>query len=535
MKAMVATAKTRSDVLGQLQASSGNGKAHRNLTRVLLLTAALSVVLVFPAWAAKWDLVPSLAVNETYTDNVSLASDAFKQSDWVTQVVPRILIRGTGPGLKLTVDYAPQLTYYARDLQDKNGVYQNGNATLNAELAEKLLFIDAGANVGQQNVSLQGPLSSSNVNTTGNRATVKSFYLSPYFQHDFGAEVRAELRYRYSATDSDQAGATQDSSTNALALLLASGSTYKVLSWGLDYNLGKTEYDSQLNPDLDSETILGRARYLITPSLGLLARGGYESYKRGDVIPESKGWGWAGGFDWSPSPRTNLTALTGRRFYGPYSNVALRHRARLLEFRAGYDESVTTTTQQFFVPAVGDTSVYLDQLFANTIPDPVARQDAVNTAISQLGIPSSLNAPVNYYSNNLFVQKRLNGSIALRGVRNTVIANVFTFRRQAIVGSTFLPGSVNPDNNTQQIGGSLSWSLKMTSRDGLSVLGAYSRNEFKGTSRVDDVTDLGIRYTRQFQPKFLGALSYRRQERDSTQGGANYTENAVIGTLQMSF
>jgi uncharacterized protein (PEP-CTERM system associated) len=269
--------------------------------------------------------------------------------------------------------------------------------------------------------------------------------------------------------------------------------------------------------------------------VGLLARGGYESYKRGDVIPESNGWGWGVGFDWGPSPRTNLTAVAGERFYGPSYNVDFRHRARLLDFRAGYAESVTTTSDQFFVPATSSTSAYLDQLYANSIPDPVARQDAVNSVISQLGIPSSLNSPVNYYTNNLFVQKGLNGSIALRGVRNVVIANVFTYRRQAIVGSTFLPGSINQENNTQQIGGSLSWSLQITPRDGLSVLGGYTRNEFKGTNREDDYTNFGIGYTRQFQPKFFGTLSYRRQERDSTLSGSDYTENSITGSVSITF
>lgn len=515
-----------------VNAPEGKDQPRRALGWIFL---PFAVLLAFPATAAQWTFTPSVQGSEIYTDNVTLAPSSSRQGDWVTQVIPGISIDAVGPKLKFNLNYAPQILYYSRDVQDKNDIYQNGSATLKAELADKLLFLDAGANVGQQNISLTGPITSSNVYTTGNRATVKTFYVSPYFLHDFGSEVHAELRYRFNATDSNQVGTSQDSNTNALALRLASGAAHKDLTWSLDYDWGTTDYKSQLNPDLDSETILGTARYLVTPTVGLLARGGYESYKRGDVIPESNGWGWGAGFDWAPSPRTKLTALFGERFYGSSYNVDFRHRTRLLDLRAGYAESVTTTTQQFFVPATGSTSVYLDQLYANTIPDPVARQDAVNTVISQLGIPSSLNAPVNYYTNNLFVQKGWNGSIALRGVRNTVIANVFTSRRQAIIGFTFLPGSVNPNNNTQQIGGSLSWSLQITPRDGLSVLGAYTRNDFKGSGRVDDLANLGIGYTRQFQKKFSGSLSFRRQERDSTLGGSDYTENSIAGSVSITF
>ena len=506
------------------------------LRRVLgWILLPFAVLWACPAAAATWRFTPSVQGGAIYTDNVTLAPSSSKQSDWIGQVIPGISIDAVGPRLRFNVNYAPEILYYARDVQDQSDIHQNGSATLNAELADKLLFFDAGANVGQQNISLTGPITNSNVYVTGNRATVKRFYLSPYLLHDFGSEVRAELRYRFSATDSDQVGNTQDSSTNAIALRLASGPAYNVLTWGLDYDLAKTEYEDQFNPDLESEMTRGTARYLVTPNVGLLARGGYESYKRGNVIPESNGWGWGAGFDWSPSPRTNLTAVAGRRFYGSTYDVDFRHRARLLDLRASYAESVTTTVQQFFVPATGSTSVYLDQLFARTIPDPAARQAAVNSTISQLGIPSSLNAPVNFFTDNLFVQKGWNGSIALRGVRNVVIANVFTYRRQAIVGSTFLPGSINANNNTQQIGGSLSWSLQISPRDGLNVLGGYTRNEFKGTGREDDYTNFGIGYTRQFQPQFFGTLSYRRQERDSTLSGADYTENSITGSVSITF
>ena len=69
----------------------------------------------------------------------------------------------------------------------------------------------------------------------------------------------------------------------------------------------------------------------------------------------------------------------------------------------------------------------------------------------------------------------------------------------------------------------------------VNVLGGYTRNEFKGTSREDDYTNLGIGYTRQFQPKFFGTLSYRRQEKDSTLSGSDYTENSVTGAVSITF
>jgi len=130
-----------SDAQPRLQATPGSGDARRNLMRFLSsLSAALPALLPCPAWAAKWEIVPTLSVVETYTDNLSLTPDAVKQSNWVTQVIPGISIAATGERLRFNFVYAPEFTYYAQGTSD-NEVFQRGNAFGNAELAEQLLFL----------------------------------------------------------------------------------------------------------------------------------------------------------------------------------------------------------------------------------------------------------------------------------------------------------------------------------------------------------------------------------------------------------
>src|SRR4029079_7209479 len=107
------------------------------------------------------------------------APDTLKQSDWVTQVTPAISIAANGAGLRFNATYAPEVLYYARGKQD-NQRFQRGRTIGSAELAKQLLFVDAGARVDQYNPSLQAPLATSNVNTTGNRTTAKTFFVSPY-------------------------------------------------------------------------------------------------------------------------------------------------------------------------------------------------------------------------------------------------------------------------------------------------------------------------------------------------------------------
>ncbi len=521
-------AKARSDAQRRLQASPGSADARRNLMRFLSLSAALPALLSCPAWAAKWDVVPTLSVVETYTDNVSLTPDATKQSDWVTQVIPGISITATGARLKFNATYAPEVTYYAQGKRD-NQVYQRGNATGSAELAKQLLFVDAGARVDQYNVSLQGPLTTSNVNTTGNRTTAKTFFVSPYLLRDFGSAVRAEARFNYSVANSDGTAALANSVAERINLRLSSGPGYKLLTWNLAYSKEIIDYETGADTDIEVSTL--NARRLITPTVGLLAQGGYEYYKRGP-IPPTEGPSWSAGLDWTPSPRTHVAATAGQRFFGNTYSLDFTHRARLTTWSAGYSENVTTTRSEFFIPATTSTAGYLDTLFSSRFPDPVARQKAVEEFIARTGLAPSLSAPINIFTTQLFLVKSWNASAGILGVRNVLIANVFGLTSEGLAGDLVLPTA---PNTSIQIGTSVLWNWRMTARNAWNLAAAYRRNESPNTGEIAYLTHVTMGLTRQFQPRLSGALNYRRQQNDSNFAGSDYTENAVFASLQMRF
>ena len=142
---------------------------------------------------SNWLVTPSLKLAETYTDNLFLSP--LKQSDWITQVIPGISVAANGPRLRLDAVYAPELLYHA-ETEREDKVFHRGRAVGTLELADELLFLEAGAKVDQYDVSLQGPLTTSNVNITGNRATVATAYASPYLRRDIGSTARAERASR---------------------------------------------------------------------------------------------------------------------------------------------------------------------------------------------------------------------------------------------------------------------------------------------------------------------------------------------------
>jgi uncharacterized protein (PEP-CTERM system associated) len=466
---------------------------------------------------------------ETYTDNVSLVPDASREVDWVTQVIPGISITATGARLRFNVNYAPEVTYYARGKED-NQVFNRGNAFGVVELAKQALFFEAGANVDQYDVSPRGPITTSNINTTGNRATVANYFASPYVRRSW-ADVQAEARFTYSEVKSDDTPELLNSTANRINLRLENGPAYKVLTWDLAYRREDIRYD-ETQQDTEIEVITANARRLITYTVALTAQVGYDYYKRGDIVPASEGGSWSVGFDWTPSPRTRLAAAGGQRFYGDYYLFDFKHRTRLTTWSASYTQDVTTTRSEFFIPATSSTAGYLDTLFSTRFPDPVERQKVVNDFIARTGLPPSLDSPVNFFTTQLFLAKRWQASTGFLGVRNVLIANVFGENREGLAGDFILP---NAPNATKQTGTSLVWNWRMGPRTTWNLRGAYSRVETPFTGQIDHLTYVGAGLTRQFQPKFSGTLGYRRQENDSNFSASSYTENAGFASLQMRF
>ncbi len=484
-----------------------------------------------PAWAAEWNVIPSLSLGETYTDNVALETDASKRADWVTQVIPGISVAASGARLRFDAKYAYEANYYARAHEDKQ-TYDRLNASGKAELAEQLLFVDAGASINQYTISLQNPITLNSVNATGNVATVSSFFVSPHLRRDFGSDLQAEARMTYSASNSDSSSI--DAVAEGIDLRLKSGPAYRLLRWSLDYAWQDIDYETQ--DDISIRKIRVNARRPVSRSVGLLALGGYEYYESGTLVPESKGLAWGVGADWVPTPRTRLAATVGERLYDDAYAFDFQHRTRLTAWSLSYKEEITTTHSEFFAPATTSTAGYLDTLFVPRFPDQEDRQREVEEFTARTGLPPSLGAPVNFSSNDLFIMKRWQASAGLLGARHVLIASVFDETREMLFGGSLAPsmGDFAVSDNIRQTGTSLHWNWRMTARSAWNLGGTYSREEFPDINRVDHLIYLGLGVTRQFQPRVSGSLGFRRQQNDSNQSAFGYTENAVFATLGMS-
>lgn len=487
---------------------------------------------------------PSISVSETYSDNVALAPAGSERSEWTTRIAPSIHVMGNGARLRFDATYRPELL--SRLNQGTNDISHSLNATGNAELLQRLLFIDARANVSQQTVSLLGPQTQDNLNISSNRNSVKTYSISPYLRHDFGFDAFGELRLThdsvsYSNSNSSSGGggtSAPGSTSNGVSARVVSGPTFKLLTWNLGYNKSQVEY-TQTGQKIDSENIYAGATRLITPNFRLAANVGYEqnTYVT-SAGNQPKGAYWSVGPEWTPTERTRFAATLGRRYYGPSKSLDFSHRSRLSIWELKYSENVTSTRGNALIPVATDTAALLNSLFLSQIPDPIARQTAVQNFIALTGLPPSLTQPINFVTESQFLEKQLMATFGIQGVRNTVMANVFSRDREALSSATsaVTAGDFNTSSRTKQTGANLVWSSRLSTTLASSLGVGISRVQLQSLSSGADILGY-IRFglTQQFDPKISGSLNVNRLKNDSERAGGSYTENSVSAAVNVRF
>lgn len=517
-------------------------KVHKNNFYLdFILPAARSfagamLLLPFHSYAGDWKVTPSLSLKETYTDNVRLATPGNEQSDFITQINPGISVSGTGSHLKFDGRYTMQNIFYAND-SGPTSINHQLSANGNVELLDDLFFVDGRASISQQNISAFGPQTTDNTNITGNVTNVTTYSISPYLRHRFKNFASGEARYTHDSV-STGANGLSDSQSDRILLGLTSGTDFGRLGWGLNYN--KQQLDSTNGQTVDLETYSGNLRYRVTPQFGLTATGGEEKNSYQSLTGKSGGSYWTGGFAWNPSQRTSISANAGQRFYGNTYSLNANHRSRRTFWSVSYSEDITTTRDQFLIPATIDTAEFLvnSHLF-DLIPE-ADRLLAAEAFIRANGLPNALANSVNYFSNRFFLQKRLQASVSVTGRRNTVILSFFDTSREAQTSQTqdsllLGPSSLSLNDNTNSAGVNALWSLRVSPQTSANLSAGFTRTTSDATNRQDDYKTLRASLSKQFQPKLNGMIELRRIESESNQANSGYSENAITASVNMTF
>lgn len=490
------------------------------------------------AYSSDWTLSPSIGILETYTDNVRLASRGSERSDRVTQISPEFNLTHQSRQLKVKGDYKINYVDHA-NVQTSASTFHEFNALASAEVLQDLFFFDAQAKISQHNASPFGPQSDNNLNLTNNRTEIRTYNISPYLRSKFGQTASAELRYSHDYVTSSTSGLLQNNS-DRIQLDINSGAAFRSFGWGLNYSNQTLHYRNAGDVDLGSAS--GTLRYLPSQEIAFSMTGGYEKNTYVSLSDKPAGAFWLAGVSWMPSIRTSVDAKIGNRFYGRTYALSSSHRTRYSVWSLGYQEEINTTPSLFAVPPTADTSDFLNTLWKNNIPDPIARQQVIDSFIQDTGLPTSLAQSVNILTNRVFLQKSLNGTVALNTAKTTLLVSLYNTSREgqsSLQSDAALLGAANAllNNNTRQNGISAVFNWRLTQRTALNLSAGKSRARSLSTGSSNNNKTASISLTTVFQPKVKGTIEVRRRNQTPTsnQGTGDVRENAVSASLVVSF
>lgn len=481
-----------------------------------LAPLAIAAMLLASECRADWRVVPALTLTERYTDNFRQESDELKRSQFISEATPSLNFAKTGE--RLTLNGMAQWRHFAyrdndlRDTLDHSFEYDmSGRGTL----AKDFLYVDASASARPNNVSAFGPRVEDAPYLSANQAKIKTWRISPYLEQRYGTTAKLAMRYARDRVEGGQGARGFGSSTgDSVVASLASGSAFNQVGWGLTYM--RRDLDDTYNGETSSETATANLRYTLTRRFSLTATVGYENYQFVGLGNDTDGSNWSLGFDWTPSLRTSMSAALGRHFYGQTGSFSLLHRSRRTSWNIVYDDGITTSREQFLLPSTVDTSELLDRLFAASITDPIARQQAVAAYIRATGLPSSLSENINFLSNRYFRQKELLGSVTFKLARAGGLLSVSGSERVALSSAqsdSVLPGTLmgSGNDNVRQYGATASANYRLSPRSNAIASASWGRSRSLNSDFVDTRRDFRIGLTRQFGRNIRAAIDLNRR------------------------
>ena len=505
------------------------------LPRLLPLAAALMTLLAPSASGASWDVVPALTVRETWTDNVALQPGDLAQRQLVSELSPSLAVMHNSPRLKLSS--IVRLRHYEFSDEKVSGTARNqreGSAGAQGTLVDDLLYFNASANRAQRSVSPFGVVYREAAYAEQNQAAVTSYSISPYLVHRFGSSASLQLRLARDAVNSDNPGFGDTKSNNVL-LNLNSGSAFRTIGWGLNYN--RQDLEDSRSGSILTQSAVASLRYRASATLSLTATGGYDEYDYTSLGGVTKGPSWTGGFIWTPSSRTSLEASGGKRYVGTTKSLKAVHRSRRTVWNIIYNDAVTNSRSNFLLPATFDTASLLDRMFQADIADPAQRQLAVAEYMRRTGLPATLAESINFFSNRFFLQKSFNGSVALKGARSMLVFTAYRTRRDALSvresDSQLLGNSSSSINdNTVQRGTNASFTYTVSPRTSLLLSSDAYRSESLSTSFSSFNRAQRLIGNHRFGKYLTGTLEMRHIKGTSAfVNNQPYRENAIAASL----
>lgn len=475
-----------------------------------------------------WSIVPRIGLTETLTDNIDLSSTN-KQSGLISQVSPGIHIDARTARLKLYLDYALNGIAYSSG--------NNGNQTQNAlsafgtlEAIDNWLFLDFAGQIAQQIISPFGVQSPNNAYNNNNSTETSTYRLSPYIRGQLAGSAEYFLRYNATVSNS-QSGSLSDVTLSQWLGQVRGTTRFQNLNWSIDGSQQNTDYSG--GRSYEDGRLSGALIYRLFPEFRLRGSGGWETNNYQSINSQGQST-YGGGFDWTPTERTQASGFWEHRFFGTGQNILLSHRFPLSSIRYSDTKDVALIPNQFTGTGTGTVYDQYFQIFASLIPDPIARDAYVRNYLNQIGVAPNAQAVSDYLSNRPRVQRNQQLSLVWYGSRNSI---TFVAARNETEALTVLGNNTGVAGQASKIvqrGYTATLSHRLTPLTGLNLSGSRMESQSGLTNNFNTtITTYQLGVSTRFGARTVGSINASHTQFDSDT--SPYSANSIVGTVATFF
>jgi uncharacterized protein (PEP-CTERM system associated) len=476
------------------------------------------------AWAQSNRITPSFNATSTYSDNLGRSSNV-RDRQFITQLSPGISWFSRSGRVQGSASYALTANYYSRQSEAKS--FQNNlSAQLTAEAIENFAFVDASASVGQTAISAFGTQAVGNgFQADANRTEVRSASISPYVRGQVGGAVDYQLRYSASATSAPDSPQS-DSTSQVASLSLSSANTGAMFGWGLSATSQETKFDGAEASRTDR--VIGTLTAQPVYGLQLGLNGGQEST---NVVGERRTYdNWGYSVRWQPTPRTDFSLNSDRRYFGNSHAVTLSHRLRRSTFRYTDSRGTTGGSNPTGVGQPVTLFMVFDQLFTATQPDPDLRRQEVLNFIAGLGRDPGELVSGGFLTSQISLQRRQDLSYGWAGLRQTISVQAFRSR----TGNVREADDTTTDRNeVLQTGYSVSASHRLTPTSSITLSGSRQMTKALDGQDANDLKSAALSWSNQVSRMANTSVTARYSVFNSPT--SPYREAALSASLSLRF
>jgi len=481
---------------------------------------------ITPACAEGLRVEPNITSSLIWSDNTTLGLSDTPKSDFIIDLRPSLRLTAGGPNLRLNGTVGFDSVSYANGTQP-NDTAPSADLSLNAVLAQRLLFLDAAVRSFESTADLFG--TSTGAGTTTNRYTTMQYALSPYLDRELSDGVHLTMRSDNTWTASHGDGAPNDDGyygRHAAAFTVQP----RPLGMGLEAEHTVTKYrESPESLNRDQVRGLLSASYDARFQVALVA--GRERYRVAVGLPEQSHSIYGVRFAWTPSDRTKLETAVERRFFGTGWEAAFTHRSPFIAWNLTSMRQVSSYAERLFsAPAGSNVAGLLDAAFMTRFPDPTERAHAVQDFLAQRGLPANVSTAVNVFSDRVDLYNALTGSVAYIGPRDSATLTVFRSRVETLPGLDPIFSILFPADY-RDAGWAVNWSHRLTQQAALVTTYRHSDiegfNANAGERTKQDLTQL--EWNQSLSPQTSGQVGLRYRVFDSTVNHDGHESAAYVG------